>query len=363
MVSCPICTEDYSASRPGKVQRCCGSNLCQNCLYSHIKSILEEGITGAGRQSLSCPFGCGQTVSDQIVRESFRAKNTSFLRLVVGLPIYNICLYLGCFQTAIYFWRFSQAPSERNDLQLYEKWSLTTALSYRVENKSEENKVEMDANHVYVHVTHCPRPNCECLWLSHEPYRKKKLKHERQYNNKKRHDEAPASFSKSLMLSFSSVFFKPLPPEKEEAMMNKNGFTTDHWMNPIDVDVFDLKRQKKRRSYMSLNRRDENNDGRLVTCPSCDYRFCGLCSRPWTTLSNSSGIRVTHNGKLCSIYGQRASDDDDFLQAADIGDAKFCPGCSMRTNRTDGCNHSKLLFLYVHVLVNVIRNAVLKNNE
>jgi len=267
----------------------------------------------------------------------------------------------------------AQSTGERQDLQLYERWSLGVALSSSApvsasasaptldqggtstgSNGSKEmllqdeassscNITVGDANHVYTHVLYCPRPNCECLWLVHEPYRKEKLANERSHNNQKRHDQAPKGFSKKLMLSYSSFFFKPTHPEKEEAMMNKDGYTTIHWMNPIDIDVFDSKhlKKKKKSKYATTMEKaaQDGKDGRLVTCPGCRYQFCGLCARPWSTIAKRSGIRVTHNRQLCSIYGQRASDDDDFLTAAEVGDAKCCPGCSMRTNRTSGCNH------------------------
>jgi hypothetical protein len=44
----------------------------------------------------------------------------------------------------------------------------------------------------------------------------------------------------------------------------------------------------------------------------------------------------------CKSYNKKsvsASDHNEFLNMADAGDARLCPGCSMRTNRTDGCNH------------------------
>jgi hypothetical protein len=354
MTSCPICAEDYSIKSPGKVQSCCKTVLCQSCLYSHIKSILEEGITGEGRKKILCPFGCGVSLSDLATRESFQSQHWSFLRLLVGRSIYLALCCLSSvhpifLEKAAFWWRLAMSPAERQDLQLYERWSLSVALSSTSDQqldddgkKKKDNGIEMDANHLYTHVIHCPRPDCECLWLVNKKYRKRKLDNERSYNNRNRHDEAPKGFTKSLLLSCSSyLFFKPLPPEKEEAIMNKNGYTTAHWMKPIDIDPFNLKSQKKGRFHNALHTDQEEGqkDGRLVCCPSCSHRFCGLCSRPWSTLSRSSGIRVSHTGKLCSIHGQRAMDDDDFLQAADAGDARLCPGCSMRTNRSDGCNH------------------------
>lgn len=354
--SCPICAEDFDLQRPGKILSCCSSVLCQNCLYSHIKSILEEGITGDGRRELSCPFACGGgTISDLTVRECFQMKNIQLLRFFLGRSMFQIYCILGIFHSffldhAIVFRKLAQSLGERQDLLLYERWSLTVALSNsscgndkekekhhnsdKILDKDRTDESTADANHVYVHVLHCPRPNCECLWLVNKEFRKCKLK-----------NENPKEFRKKVLLSCSSYFYKPISPEEEEAIMNENGFTTEHWLNPLDVDVFNPRNfrkgfGKKTRSLYNMEQQGTDcKDGRLVTCPGCKHQFCGLCSRPWNTIGKSSGIRISHSRQLCSSYGQRASDDDEFLLSAEAGDARCCPGCSMRTNRTFGCNH------------------------
>ena len=135
---CPICAEAYTIKSPGLVQECCNSVLCKNCQYSHIKSILEEGITGEGRKRLTCPFGCGKVMSDLTVRNSFRSQHPHLVRFFIGRPLYALFTYLGgipivgimnnmfLFRLAVIFWKFSQSSVERSDLQLYEKWSLST---------------------------------------------------------------------------------------------------------------------------------------------------------------------------------------------------------------------------------------------
>lgn len=355
---CPICTEDFDLQSPGKILTCCGSVLCQNCLYSHIKSILGEGITGDGRRELSCPFGCGATISDLTVRACFQIKHIGLFRFFLGRSMFQICCFLGAvlhpffLEKAILFWRFAQSLGERQDLNLYERWSLTVALSNESSftNTSSKNDcndkkqssdkllhketslpTEADASQMYVHVLHCPRPNCECLWLVNKEFRRRKLQ-----------NENPRELRKKILVSCSSYFYKPILPEEEEAIMDQNGFTTEHWLNPIDVDVFNPQNfhkaaGKKRSLY--LEQSNDCKDGRLVTCPGCKHQFCGLCSRPWHTIGKSSGNRISHNRQQCSSYGQRASDDDEFLLSAEAGDARCCPGCSMRTNRTFGCNH------------------------
>ena len=341
--SCPICAEDFTIRRHGKALTCCKAILCQSCLYSHIKSVLEEGITGDGRKKLSCPFGCGGEISDLAVRESFRSKHTNCLQHLYGRLLLNIVVFLSYFhrelvQKASIVLRVGKSSKELDDLQLYERWSLSVALSSlnkearESANDSEEEKKndkngEMDASSVYVHVIQCPQPDCECIWLVNKPYRNLKLGLERSFNKEKRYDEAPKGFTKSLILScYSAVLYKPIPPEKEESMMNANGYTIEHWMNPIDVDPFSVENRQGGRYYHRLRTRqdDASTDGRMVSCPGCNYQFCGLCSRPWCARSNKSGKLKTHRGKLCSLYGKKvASDDDGFLQAADAGDARL----------------------------------------
>lgn len=349
---CPICADDFDLQRPGKVLTCCNAVICQNCLYAHIQSILGEGITGDGRKELLCPFACGATILDSTVRECFQMKHVRLLRYIVGRSIFHIFCYMGHFHSffldkAVLFWRLAQSVEERQDLSLYARWSLSVALSNmsslrdnpkrsKSRTKQKKDAVEsspMDASHVYTHVMRCPRPNCECLWLVNASYRRCKLDNEK-----------PTEIRKKLLLSCSTFFFTPIPAEKEESIMNENGYTTEHWLNPMDIDVFEernFQKNKRRRSLYAEenNRIDGHNDGRQVTCPGCKHQFCGLCSRPWNTMSKSSGIRVSHSRQPCSVYGQRALEDDDFLLSAEAGDARCCPGCSMRTNRTFGCNH------------------------
>ena len=50
---------------------CCQQHICSQCLYAHIKSILEEGIVLNGRTTLACPLNCGATLTDAAVRQSF----------------------------------------------------------------------------------------------------------------------------------------------------------------------------------------------------------------------------------------------------------------------------------------------------
>jgi len=369
-------------------------------------------VTGEGRKKLACPFGCGEDLSDTTVRNAISQYHwhwsvsvwNTYYYVTLG-PLFYFCWYHYCRcrhpdlleerMERVWF-RLTKTLEEVRDLKLYERWSLTTALSQlnqeehgndsdsagddtnndndgnrsnKKKGKKNENS-NADANRVYTHVQHCPRPNCECLWLINTPYHHRKLENERTYNHKQRPEEAPKGFTKSLIMSASSwLFFKPLDAEVEEQIMDRNGFTTLHWMNANDIDIFRKARiaangtgdsigtgtgngngihtgGRIRSAIATMTQQDSNDsrgiakDGRRVTCPGCEYHFCALCSRPWSTISKHNTARIVkHTGRLCAVYAKKVLDDDDYIDMADCGDARCCPGCSMRTNRTDGCNH------------------------
>ena len=191
--SCLICAEDFSLKKPAKILKCCSKIICQDCLYSHIKSILEEGITGDGRKELACPFGCGASVSDLQVRECFRMKHFDVFRYICGMLLYKLVSIFGLLNRAAWCWDFAKSKGEKLDLQHYYRWSLGVALSSTVEPDSnpveshpsekglcgETTCNEMDASHVYTRVLYCPKPDCECLWLVNSLYYKKKMGNER----------------------------------------------------------------------------------------------------------------------------------------------------------------------------------------
>jgi len=55
----------------------------KNCLYLHIKSILEEGAAGgSGRKELKCPYGFGSCISDATVQVCTHTKHYPRLRFV-----------------------------------------------------------------------------------------------------------------------------------------------------------------------------------------------------------------------------------------------------------------------------------------
>mmetsp|Transcript_22041 Transcript_22041/g.25496 ORF Transcript_22041/g.25496 Transcript_22041/m.25496 type:complete len:528 (-) Transcript_22041:223-1806(-) len=471
--SCMLCIENYtprwnpfrfftiSSSPSSHLEThlpCCNQSICCSCFYLHIKSIIEEGMTGQGRKSMMCPFGCGAEIHDIAIRTSFHVYhlntptitststniNSSItstdgnqnqrsriqkvaaiirlfftrFRIFLGKSLYYTVTSLSwiiyyntfmlcsccCFknnnkdsnkdsntdsnnQNSIHSHRsrfnhwmnqynttklklrsiLIKTSSELQDLEMYFRWSLTIALSslatsstitttatlaataannsssgdYKTfDDISKDQQQNLDSNAMYIHVTRCPAPNCDCLWLTNKVFHDQKVQNEKKYNNN--------STYKILKSATTFLFYKPVHPSEEEQIMDKNGYTTEHWLQPHDLQFLNGKHTTTNHGE-TLNRRavidrskDTNisQDGRVVSCPTCDLNFCALCAKPWYTLHKKSGRRISHTGMLCSAYNNKSiSDDGDFLSAANMVDARLCPGCSMRTDRTDGCNH------------------------
>jgi len=369
---CPICIEPLTQSN-SIFQPCCRKTLCTTCLFSHIHSILSEFSEGGGRTVLACPFACSSELSDGQVRDSIKRQFTSQIRTVVGLIMFHIILCLGLVAEERYWGRdrkkignlilwwntaakkrtkydwwmnLTKTFNERRELRLYERWSLTLALSRSANFRKQglkEKHTDCDANEHFVHVTRCPRPDCECLWLSNQTYRKRKLKNERKFTNNQKGDRRTShsseskikSISKSLLRAASTwLFYNPLKPEEEVY----NEYSTEHWINSESIHVFNV---ELRDNTISRQRHRDNGeeDGRRLLCPKCCLYFCGLCLRPWSTYSKA-GRRVFHSNKLCEDYRLQtvSTKDDDFALTADTVDARSCPGCSMRTSRIQGCN-------------------------
>ncbi len=468
--TCPICLEDYSSAfsyyfynkliwprtrssedRAGgiKIKTCCDNHICSECLYSHIKSVLEEGITLNGRTKLSCPLNCGSSLDDKFVRSCFASisrfvypdtiwsdaslpedseendKTTSskirrlrrrftlqtlriqsfqhFLQMFVFYTL-NIIIEILLSGEQILFTimnfpcssrtrrrnRLSnnmkdflvlkklylsdvllKSQEEKKDLELYERWGLTIALNGdKISNQEKDttknppnydsirkNEDDTSAEDIYTHVTKCPSPDCPCLFLSSKVYYNEKKKHEREYTT----DPKKLGGKQSLFKTAKSYFyFKPIHPDREEAIMNScGGYTTEHWIDSRDIDmiptccelIFSSNRNRQnvendRRAI--INRHADRNivlDGRATTCPMCKHKFCNLCQKSWSTLNSRKGKYIFHTNQTCASYNSKimsVEEEKEFLDALDVGDgARMCPSCSMRTDKIDGCNHMR----------------------
>jgi hypothetical protein len=240
--------------------------------------------------------------------------------------------------------KHTKSENERNELLLYQKWSLTLALSQQLQNEidssstdktdsSKDNpKQTYDASTAYVNVVYCPRRDCECIWLSNHLFKKQKLAHEKKYKR------SGKSVAKSIIAKTNYLlFYKPMHPNVEESIMQSYGRTTDHWLT-----TYDVKLNADKNTIGQRVRDGAENDGRYVICPKCYISFCGLCTRPWSSLSKNRS-RITHAKLLCSEYAKKEfgneEENEQYLMAANAIDARMCPGCSVRTKRSSGCNH------------------------
>jgi hypothetical protein len=385
---CPLCTETMIVSQKKDdgvnllrriirqchsqlslllaIQRhdCCQQYVCQSCLYRHVHSILEEGIAGVGsfggtgRTTLTCPLGCGREMTDTDVRTCFHGQHVHvFWNLFFGpLIMYPLCLlcimlFPFCFwnnengggEDDDYFvlrhkcWIFCYSTrAEQNDLCQYERWSLAVALRNIQRQEQLPNAV-----------MHCPSPNCDYVWLVANPsYRESKVAHERR-----------------------KVYLWYTPPKPEQAhssctirSSNKtkkdNDSNFDDWCRPEFLNMSRAFTGNGNRTNTPgatmdwLAATEQTTDGRYMCCAKCHVLFCGLCRQPWRFGSKC------HVGISCQAYqrqlptaiqenGAGGNHRDAFVFFATTSssngnyndEGRCCPGCSMFTSRTGGCNH------------------------
>jgi hypothetical protein len=271
-------------------------------------------MTGNGRKQLVCPMGCGQAILDADIRSCLHRQHAHVLWNVIGRSMLQCLLWMGWFnmfccqdplQTSLFYeyWLYYMTTlDERRDLQRYEQWSL--AMGFRSMKASS--------------IQRCPAPDCHYAWqIANPEYRQSKLHHER----------------KPVFL-----FYKPPAPEDTTTSMNHHHL----WVQAAYVNIL-------QGGSPPLNdeaiQQEMNKDGRLMICAKCHTTFCGLCRRPWNDLSTTSRNRrrrrFSHAGVSCAAYRHRnpPMDGDDYAFASQVANARMCPGCSLRTSRTDGCNH------------------------
>ena len=128
--------------------------------------------------------------------------------------------------------QYSKSIGEREDLRLYERWSLSVALS----------SFSTTGDHdVYTHVQYCPGPDCECIWLANKRFRREKANHEQKRKDREKHRHFRRRLKKKL---FANMNNRPeeetliLDPnlEDEEEIMNRTGYTVARWKM---VDLID----------------------------------------------------------------------------------------------------------------------------
>jgi len=366
--------------------------VCGSCVYRHISSILSEnGGGGGGRCRIACPLGCGADMTDVEIRRAIQSHHYSFWRhtvvkhmidiyscLVLQLPLRMISFALLLHTTYWYqcskvgIWvhiynmqqRYAFTPSQRHELRLYEQWSVRTALATRSSTSKELEDV-----------IYCPAPDCPNVWLLSHRFRQHKLSNEPKGNDmKKSHRDQQAhtrsrsashvpldsplpspkniidrckSWKQSIRVVTENLFYHPPKPE-DELEFFEGSIPTEllFWVDSIDL-------------HGNFVSQKLSNDGRKLKCSLCSAEFCGLCRRPWVALridrkqsmvssvlsTSSTTKRISHEGKSCDAFHGKIQtsptnkDDEAYTFAAQAMHARCCPGCSMRTQRIEGCNH------------------------
>jgi hypothetical protein len=293
-LQCPICADDMSLvsttllatnSHRALGLPCCGQMICQGCLYRHIQSIFEEGLHGQGRTQLKCPFGCAHELTDKVIRDTIdRAHGTQqwFWRNV-GLLIFQIVRFFSIIDTTTYqyysiWYYWSHSTLVKVDIARYEQWSLVVALRKQS-------------------TMHCPAPGCNYQWITNDLYRRHKQSHEK----------------KGALL-----WYKPPKPDKSGHF---------DWVEPEYANI----------GVTGIFVEPDFTDGRRMVCAKCLSCFCGLCRRPWE-FGNGRKQRF-HRGTSCAKYARSMPYDNDYAFVAQLADTRCCPGCTLRTQRTEGCNH------------------------
>ena len=293
-LQCPICADDMSlsvdiVSRSHRALGlpCCGQLICQECLYRHIQSIFDEGRSGLGRSSLQCPLACGEELTDKIVRATIERAHKTMAQWFwrkVGVLVYSLLRFLDIMtedqssaRRQLHYW--SNSTPVRTDLDKYEQWSLVVALRKEP-------------------TMHCPAPGCGYRWITNEVYRRQKQAHEEKV---------------------SYLWYSPPKPD-ESGNFN--------WVVPEFANV----------GFTGNYVEPDLSDGRRMVCAKCLTCFCGLCRRPWEF---GTGRRQRcHQGISCERYRKSMPyEDSDYAFVAQLANARSCPGCSLRTQRTEGCNH------------------------
>jgi len=237
-VQCPICAEEVRAT-PWCLARlpCCNGELCWACVRRHAESVVEDA-----RTEMLCPLlPCRSCLPDMVVLTALRRHQWS----LEGFdPIGS---------------RF------RRRRRAYERWVLTCGLAETCGARAED-------------VVHCPREDCEHMWVLPRESRARKEAAEPQTRWN------PQSWSLGRLVGLYS-------PSVEDG-----------------------------------------HDQRYIHCPSCGRDSCLLCGLPW----GDRGEAGSHDGKSCLEHSLRFPERQ--VQRTKWAGAKPCPGCGVRIVRSWGCN-------------------------
>jgi len=206
-------------------------------LRRHAQSVIDEA-----RPEMRCPLlPCRVTLTDIMVRAAFRREQWSWRTLD---PMGRLA---------------------RRKQRAYERWVLTTGLAASCSARAED-------------VVHCPRANCNNLWVMPRELRARKGQNE------------PHSVLNPQSWALGRCVGLYTPPVEEGA-----------------------------------------RDARRLLCPACKLEHCLLCGMPWERNS------CQHGGKSCIEH--RRSFPKKHGEQSQWAGARPCPGCGVRILRSMGCNH------------------------
>jgi hypothetical protein len=230
-------------------------------------------------------------------------------------------------------------------------------------NQNSSNSSSTTTSQMYTHVTRCPTPNCPYLWLTSKPFYNEKLKNELKYTTSSSSNNGTSgagegaaalasstSSTSSIMQSAKTFFFyKTIHPNREQELLQQAGYTSEHWLHSTDVNLFETNVYNNNVNHTNesiTNRHKDPNickDGRAAHCPLCQHTFCNLCLQPWYARHAKKWQQfLSHTNTTCNTHFQKSVSKDEQHELETINnaiEARLCPGCGMRTNRIDGCNH------------------------
>jgi hypothetical protein len=277
-LQCPICSDDMSLSVLSINDRVLRMQCCNQLLCQGCLYQHLRCMLDEGRTGQGrCCLKCPFGCGSDITDEDIRS---TFTR--ANTDIFRILKDLTMFAFLPEFYNSWLKMRNRplgleQDLIRYEQWNIAVGLRKQP-------------------VMRCIVPGCDYQWISNQTYREYKQSHE----------------AKNHIL-----WYKPPKPDTLGSFI---------WVEPEYVNL---------EAAQNFEETDKS-DGRRMVCAKCLTCFCGLCRRPWEVRSRS------HSKKACATYRQKIpfrSEDTDFEFVAQLANARTCPGCSLRTQRIDGCNH------------------------
>lgn len=360
-VTCPICCETYSFPQNiyrMKKQCCSGCNepICYECCYRHVMSIVSDRTSN--RNSIRCPFTNTKDEQNQSDSEfggwtdveirHYIKRHHSFIRVLIMQNcsrLWNARRWdvLIAFPLLLQF--LFPVWSKILCLIPILAWLLEVSLQNRL-----RSSFALPALIVYVCYTWSKTVQVVLLFCAAFFIRGRfiltlfVLTHYRNTIRRQVSNLRALFHPGYLRLERDIKLYENWSIEAALAMNCKK--EQDHivrcpipncenlWLIP---KKYRKQKMKAEESYLRLLVGPGND--RKIHCDSCNVDFCGLCQRPWANFYHPS---KGHSGVSCVKYARQCTvleNDDGYAAVAFIAGARACPKCSIRVQRSDGCNH------------------------